>query len=56
MAEEGQRSVSLESTACLFFSSAGALLPEFIFFLMSGNVQPNPGLVFPRSVCAENVT
>ena len=23
---------------------------------MSGNVQPNSGLVFPRSVCAENVT
>ena len=24
--------------------------------LMSGNVHPNPGLIFPRSVCAGNVT
>ena len=34
------------------------LLPFFVssFFLMSGNVHPNPGFIFPCSVCAENET
>ena len=27
-----------------------------LLFLMSGNVHPNPGPIFPCSVCAENVT
>ena len=29
---------------------------HILFFLMSGNVHPNPGLVFPCSVSAGNVT
>ena len=32
-----------------------ALLGLFILLLMSGNVYPNPGPVFPYSVCAGNV-
>ena len=40
---------SLFKTACLLCSLARLLL-------ISGNVHPNPCLVFPRSVCARNVT
>ena len=48
---------------CLFFlsflsCSALARLRLFILFLllMIGNVHPNPGSIFPCSVCAGNVT
>ena len=42
----------------LFFSCpslARLRLLIFLFLLMSGNVHPNPGPIFPCSVCAENV-
>ena len=46
---------------CLFFLSlfscfSLARLCLLLLFLMSGNVHPNPGLVVPCSVCAENAT
>ena len=42
----------------LFSCSSLALLRLFILLLllMSGNVHPNPGAIFPCSVCAGNVT
>ena len=42
----------------LFSGSSLALLRLLILllFLMSGNVHPNPGPIFPCSVCAGNVT
>ena len=42
----------------LFSLSSHALLRLLIFLLllMSGNVHPNPGPIFPCSVCAGNVT
>ena len=41
-----------------FFLFSLALLRPLILFLllMSGNVHPNPGPIFPCSVCAGNVT
>ena len=42
----------------LFSCPSLARLPLLILLLllMSGNVNPNPGPIFPYSVCAENVT
>ena len=41
----------------LFSCSSLALLRHLLLlFLMSGNVHPNPGPIFPYSVCAGNVT
>ena len=44
----------------LFLFSCSSLarlcLLILLFLLMSGNVHPNPGLIFNRLVCAENVT
>ena len=42
----------------LFSCSSLALLclPILLLLLMSGNVHPNPGPIFPCSVCAGNVT
>ena len=39
----------------LFFCRSFALL-RLLILLMSGNVHPNPGPIFPCSVCAGNVT
>ena len=39
-----------------FLSSAPASLARLLIFLMSGNAHPNPGPVFPCSVCASNMT
>ena len=40
--------------SCFFLVYLRLLI--LLFLLMSGNVRPNPGPVFPRSVCAGNVT
>ena len=39
-----------------FFSLALLRLLILLLFLMRGNVHPNPGPIFPCSVCAENAT
>ena len=54
---EGQHTAS-KSVACFHFFFSPALLRFLILllFLMSGNVHPNPGPIFPCSLCAENVT
>ena len=38
------------------FSCPSLALLRLLLLLMSGNVQPNPGPIFPCSVCAGNVT
>ena len=55
---EGQHTASLKSVACSYFFFSPALLRLLILLLllMSGNVHPNPGPIFPCSVCAGNVT
>ena len=40
--------------SCLFLALLRLLV--FLLLLMIANVHPNPGLVFPCSVCAANVT
>ena len=40
--------------SCLSFALLRLLI--LLFLLMSGNVHPNPGPIFPCSVCAGNVT
>ena len=40
----------------LLFSPAPLRLPILLLFLMSGNVHPKPGPIFPCSVCTGNVT
>ena len=49
---------STKSVACFycFFSLALLRLLILLLLLMSGNVHPNPGPIFPCSVCAGNVT
>ena len=46
------------SIACFLFFFSPALLRLLILLLllMNGNVHPNPGPIFPCSVCAGNVT
>ena len=44
---------SLPLFSCLSLARLRLLL---LLLLMSGNVQPNPGLIFPCSVCDGNVT
>ena len=55
---EGQHTASTKSVACFHFFLSPALLRLLILLLllMSGNVHPNPGPIFPCSVCAGNVT
>ena len=50
----GQHAACLKSVACLL--SSPACLCLLILLLISRNVHPNPGPVFPCSVYAENVT
>ena len=38
------------------FSFLALLCPLNLLLLMSGNIHPNPGPIFPCSVCAGNVT
>ena len=45
----------LQNRSPVFFSLAFLRL-LILLFLMSGNVHPNPGPIFPCSVCAGNVT
>ena len=52
---EGQHTASLKSVACFLFLFSPARL-RLLILLMSGNVHPNPGPVFPCSVRAGNVT
>ena len=52
-----QHTASLKSVACFHFLFSPALLRLLILLLlMSSNVHPNPGPIFPCSVCAGNVT
>ena len=51
--QKGSTQLLLKSVAYFLFSFARLLI---LRFLMSGNVHPNPGPIFPCSVCAENVT
>ena len=53
---EGQLTASSKLVACFFFSIARLRLLIFLLLLMTGNVHPNPGPIFPCSVCAGNVT
>ena len=55
---EGQHTASSKAIACshFFFSLALLRLLILLLLLMSGNVHPNPGPIFPCSVCARNVT
>ena len=48
------RLFSLFLFSCLSLALLGLLI--LLLFLMSGNVYPNPGPIFPCSVCAGNVT
>ena len=48
------RLFSLFLFSCLFLFLLGLLI--LLLLLMSGNVHPNPGPIFPCSVCAGNVT
>ena len=50
--------ISRQLSLFLIFCPSLVLLRLFIFLLllMSGNVHPNPGLIFPCCVCAGNVT
>ena len=54
---EGQHTASSKSVACFLFFFSPALLRLLIILLllMSSNVHPNPGPMFPCSVCAGNV-
>ena len=60
MTAEGQHTASIKSVACFyrFFSSSLPTLAflRLLILLMSSNVHPNPGPIFPCSVCAGNVT
>ena len=61
MIAEGQHTDSSRSIACfLFLFSCPPLalihLLILLLLLMSGNVYPNPGPIFPCSVCAGNVS
>ena len=54
---EEQHTASSKSVACfLFCPSLAHLRLPILLLLMSGNVHPNPGSIFPCSVCAGNVT
>ena len=55
---EGQHTASSKSVACFnfFFSPALLRLLILLLLLMSSNVHPNPGPIFPCSVCTENMT
>ena len=48
------RLFSLFLLSCLTLALLRLLI--LLLLLMSGNVHPNPGPIFPCSVCAENVT
>ena len=50
----GQHTASSKSVACFLCFSSPALLR--LLLLMSGNVHPNLGPIFPCSVCTGNVT
>ena len=57
---EGQHTASKLVSCFVFFFSCPSLaflcLLILLLLLMSGNVHPNPGPIFPCSVCAGNVT
>ena len=55
---ESQLTASSKSVTCFLFFFSPALLRFLILLLllMSGNVHPNPGPIFPCSLCAEYVT
>ena len=42
--------------ACFLSSLASLRLLILLLLFISGNIYPNPGLIFPCSVCAGNVT
>ena len=53
-----QHSASFKSVACFLFSCpslARLHLLILLLLLMSGNIHPNPGPIYPCSVCAPNV-
>ena len=43
-------------SSLFYFFHARLRLLTLLIFLMSGNVHPNPGPIFPCSVCAGNMT
>ena len=53
---ERQHTASSKSVACFHFFSLALLRLLILLLLISGNVHPNLGPIFPCSECAGNVT